>query len=376
MLPDRTSAIIFNERNWELIDRERLLFGAPSVRPILTAGITPTMLIVAEGEDGRVFGDALIRLAIPSEVLVPVLFRGRLDDLYVEGRSDRDTLRQFTLLVVYGRPWNDVNKAEAVLDDYLQLSGFVLWDSAGRAGPQPLVGPAETLRADEGKSTGGAADRIKVSGYSGRVTAIDRFDYRGDQGWEQSALTVGNKRVIQYGRAVVAGDVGIVQAHMLWSGADIPARAAAGEPGALAQLQDALTWFLTDAGVERTTGYGRPDGDDVLENELATVTFVDTNKWVVELRAATTGILFKERFHEQWRALQVDRPTLSGSETRVALKLRPTAHGHMYVTLPPNARKVEFVFERHPLEGATRGVSAVAAVVTAGITFFLLRQRR
>jgi hypothetical protein len=376
MLPDRTSAVIYNERDWPVLDRERLLLEAPRVRPILTAGITPSLLVVADPSDAQVFGEALIRLAIPSDVVIPVVFRGVLDDLYVGERSDRDLLRQFTMLVIYGRPWNDVSKAEAVLDDYLKLSGFVLWDTAGRTGRMPLVGEAETLRAEDGRASGPAAARIKAASYAGRAVGIDRFAFLGDQTWEQAALTVGDKRVLQYGQSVVAGDAGVVQAHMLWSGLDIPARAAAGEQGALDQLQDVLVWMLTDAGGQRTTGYGRPDGKDVLENDLATVEFVDPTKWVVTLKAATTGILFKERFHEQWRALQVDTQALTQVETRVALRLRPTTHGYMFVTLPPNARKIEFVFERHPLEAASRGVSGVAAFITLGLTFFILRQRR
>jgi len=48
---------------------------------------------------------------------------------------------------------------------------------------------------------------------------------------------------------------------------------------------------------------------------------------------------------------------------------------HMYVTLPPNARTVEFVFERHPLETASRGISAVAAFITIAVSFFLWRRR-
>ena len=91
---------------------------------------------------------------------------------------------------------------------------------------------------------------------------------------------------------------------------------------------------------------------------------------------ATTGILFKERYHPQWRAVAIERQGISGTQTRTALNVRATAHGYIYVTLPPNARTVEFVFERHPFEAAARGVSAIGLALAAGITFFLLRQRR
>ena len=248
MLPDRSSAIIFNERDWELIDRERLLFGAPRLRPILTAGITPSMLVVAEEADALVFGEALIRLGIPSDILIPAQAGQQLDQL------TRETLREFTMVVIYGRPWTDIARAEAVLDDYLQLSGFVFWDNAARAGPQPLLGDAETIRAEEGKATGDLASRISGSGYAGRATAVDRFQYRSDAGWEQAALAIGNKRAVQYGQTVVAGDRGIVAAHMVWSGVDIPARAAGGDERALAQLRDASVWMLTVAGAQPKTG--------------------------------------------------------------------------------------------------------------------------
>ncbi len=66
---------------------------------------------------------------------------------------------------------------------------------------------------------------------------------------------------------------------------------------------------------------------------------------------------------------------LAGGESRIPVKIRPTTHGYMFVTLPPNARRVDFVFERHPFEAAPRGVSAIALFLTLGITFFLLRRR-
>jgi hypothetical protein len=369
MFPDRSAAIVYIERDWSLIDRDRLLSSAPRVRPVLTAGITPNLLVVADEPDARVFGEALIALGIPSDVVIPVRARRQLDEL------DRDQLREFTMVVIYGRPWNDIAKAGAVLDDYLQLSGFVFWDDAGRAGDQPLVGAAQTIRAEEGNATGDLRQLVSASGFGGRVTAIDRFNYRGDPGWEQAALLVQNKRVLQFGQTVVAGDRGIVAAHLFWSGADIPARAAVGDEASKEQLRNALRWMLGAAQVTPTTGYGRPSAGDVLDNELSTSTFISPTRWRVDLKAATTGILFKQRYHDQWRAFQVETTALTSVESRTPLRIRPTTNGYMYVTLPPNARRVDFVFERHPFESAVRGVSAIALFVTIGITFFILRRR-
>jgi hypothetical protein len=365
MLPDRSAAIVFNERDWSLLDRDRLLFEAPRVRPVLTAGITPTLLVVADGPDARVVGDALISAGIPSDRVIPVLGPAQLDQL------TRETLREHTMLVIYGRPWSDIAKASAVLETHLSESGFVLWDNAARAGPQPLVAEAETIRADGAVASGESA-RIVAGGYGGRVTAMARYEF--DEGWEAAALVAGDRRVIQYGQSFRTVE-GQLSARMVWSGADLPARAVAGDERAAQQLRDALSWMLGSAGVQVTEGYGKPDGTDVLENELAKSTFLGPTHWRVELKRATTGILFKQRFHDQWRALQIDTsPT--GIEIRTGLRIRPTAHGYMFVTLPPNARRVDFVFERHPFEAATRGVSAVAAFLTLAITFFLLRQRR
>ena len=367
--PDRSSAIIFNERDWSLLDRDKLLFSPLSVRPILTAGITPGLLVVADDPDAAVFGDALIELGVTSERVIPVKARKSLDEL------DRDTLREYTMLVIYGQPWKDIAKAEAVLDDYLQLSGFVFMDAAGRAGRQPLLPDAHTVKATEDEtSASGDAKLLPARGFEGRVVAMDPFNYRSDQGWEQAALVVGNKRVIQYGQTKVAGDVG-VSAHFVWSGADLPSRAARGDEHALAQLENALSWMLAAAKVTPTTGYGTPSGN-VLESELATSTFIDPAHWRIELKAATTGILFKERYHEQWRAYQVDVSAVTHQESRTPLKgLRPTTHGYMFVTLPPNARTVDFVFERHPLEATTRGVSGIAAFIIVGVSVFIARRR-
>jgi len=62
-------------------------------------------------------------------------------------------------------------------------------------------------------------------------------------------------------------------------------------------------------------------------------------------------------------------------EQTTPLEIRQTVDGHMYVTLPPNARIVDFVFERHPLETASRGISAVATFITIAVSFFLWRRR-
>lgn len=370
VFPDRSSAIVFNERDWSPLDRDKLLFSAPGVRPVLTAGITPAILVVADEGDAKTFGEALIRIGATSDRVIPVRERRQLDEL------DRDTLREFTMLVIYGQPWKDIAKAETVLDDYLALSGFVFMDAAGREGAQPLVHDSHTVRAESGDTRQtGDAKLIVAKGFGGRVVAIDPFTYRADPSWEQASLSVGNKRVIQYGQTKIAGDVG-VSAHLVWSGADLPARAVRGDQAALDQLSNALSWMIAAADVVPTGGYGTPDGD-VLQSDLATSTFLTPTHWRIELKVATTGVLFKERYHDQWRAYQVEISPLTGQETsRTPLKgLRPTTHGYMYVTLPPNARIVDFVFERHPFEPATRGVSGVAAFIILGVSFFILRRR-
>jgi hypothetical protein len=339
------------------------------VRPILTAGITPTILVVADEGDARVFGDALIQLGATSDRVITLRSPQQLDDL------DRDTLRRFTMIAVYGQPWRDIARAEAVLDDYLQLSGFVFMDAAGRAGKQPLLPEARTLRAgpDDVRPVGDHQDLVTAGGFEGRVVGIDAFAYRGDTAFEQAALAVGTRRVIEFGQGKVASEVS-VSAHIVWSGADLPARAAAGEAGSLAQLQSALSWMLGAARITPTPEFGVPSGDR-LDNETATSTFVDPAHWRIQLHAASTGVLFKERYHPQWRAFQVEVAALSGFESRTALPIIPTTHGFMYVTLPPNARTIDFVFERHPYESATRGVTVVALFITLGSTLFLWRRR-
>jgi len=368
LLPDRSSAVVFNERDWGVIDRERLLLAAPRVRPILTAGITPTVLVVAEATDAAVFAEALVRLGASSDRLIPVRGQALLDEI------DRDTLREFTLVLVYGRPWRDIARAEAVLSDYLALSGFVLMDAAGLAGPQPLMPEARTVPAGrDDVAVVGDERLIAARGFDGRVVAMDRFDLGGDAQWEEAALVAGNKRVIQFGSTGVAGDVG-VSAHMVWSGADLPRRAAAGEPQAIAQLHSALSWMLTAAEIPPADDYARPAGGDVLEDAAATSRFISPEHWRIELHLASTGVLFKERHDERWRAYQMERSAVTGQESRTPLAIRPTAQGYMYVTLPPNARIVDFVFEPHPFEPAARGISLLALFALVGLA--VLARRR
>lgn len=367
MLPDRSSAIIFNERDWSLIDRDRLLFGAPRVRPILTAGITPTILVVADEPDARAFGEALLRLGAQSDRLIPVRSERSLDEL------DRDTLRQFTMVAIYGQPWKDIKKAEILLSDYFEQNGFVFWDAAGRAGDQPLLGEARTVRGegDDVSATGEPALITALRGFGGRVVAMDKYVFASDPAWERAALSASNKRLIEFGQLSVGG---LGSAHLVWSGVDLPGRVTSGDDTALAQFRQALTWELGAAGVEITGGYGSPEGD-VLDNETGTSRFLGPAHWRIEMKVGTNGVLFKERYHPQWRAFQVDIMPLTQAEARTPLRIFPTAHGYMYVALPSNARTVDFVFERHPYESTARGVSGIALFLTLASSFFLGRRR-
>lgn len=394
--PDRTSAVIFNERDWTVLDRDRLLFAAPSVRPILTAGLTYSVLVIADEADARTFGEALVRIGIPTETLIAVWSPRPVDEL------DLERLKEFTMVAVYGRPWANAPRAGALLERYLDSSGFLLMDVASRPGAQLLGMPAaeplqrdvSEYRVEEKVAEGGVPLVTFDAGAEGRVVAMDAWNYRDDEAWELASVRVGAARVLQFGVTSVAGDVSSA-AHMVWSGLDLPGRAASGDQEARDQLERAIQWMLTDAGVGRTGGYGRPDGApcppgakdlsgrtearppitcaEVLDNETATSVFQSPTRWRVRMKVASTAVLFKERFHPQWRAYQVDQMG-GGAESTTPLPIQPTVDGQMYVTLPPNARIVDFVFERHPAEAPSRGVSAVAAFILLATSFFLWRR--
>jgi hypothetical protein len=388
MTPDRSSAIIFNERDWTVLDRDRLLFAAPFVRPVLTAGITTTILLVAEEADARVFGDALVEIGAASETLIVVWWPRPVEEL------DLDALREFTMVAVYGRPWINIAAASDLLERYLNSSGFLLVDVAGRPGQQPLGMPdaevqqreADEFRVEEEVAEGATALITGEMGWTGRVAALDQaWKFAGDPDWELATMLVGGSRVLQFGATRVGAEA--LAAHMVWSGVDLPARTAAGDEAAKAQLERAIEWMLGDAGVGVTGNYGRPNGTPCepgkaegtcatqLDSETGISTFRSPTSWRVQMKVATAGVLFKQRYHPQWRAYQVAEMSLPGQESTTPLEIRPTVDGHMYVTLPPNARILEFVFERHPLEGASRGVSAVAAFVALAVSFFLWRRR-
>jgi len=393
--PDRTSAIIFNERDWAVLDRDRLLFAAPIIRPILTAGITPTVLLIADEADARVFGEAMAAVGAATERLITVWSPRPVDEL------DLDFLQEFTMVAVYGRPWTSAGRASDLLQRYLDGSGFILMDIASRPGSQ-ILGMPDAVNLQRSADEYRVVEEVKddalplvtlAAGADGRVVAMDQWRYRDDAAWELATVRVGTERVLQFGATKVAGEA--LAAHMLWSGLDLPARAAAGDEAARDQLERAIQWMLTDAAMQLTGPYGRPAGTvcptgaadprpaagaeavtcaDVLDNATATSIFQSPTRWRVRLKVATTHLLFKERFHPEWRAYQVEQ-RVGGSESTTPLPIRPTVDGHMYVTLPPNARIVDFVFERHPLEAASRGVSAVATFVLLAISFFLWRRR-
>lgn len=297
------------------------------------------------------------------------------------------------MVAVYGRPWVDLASASALLERYLDSSGFLLMDVAARAGQQPLGMPdaevqprdADEFRTLEDVAAGARRLITAETGWTGRVaTLAEPWNYAGDPGWEKAAMLVGGSRVLQFG---TTGFGDAVAARMLWSGVDLPARAAAGDGSAREQLKHAVEWMLGAAGVGITGNYGRPNGTPCapeqaegtcatqLDSETAISTFRAPTSWRVRLKVASEGVLFKERYHPQWSAYQVTETAVAGEGTAVPLEVRQTVDGHMYVTLPPSARIVDFVLERHPLETASRGISAVAAFVTIAVSFFLWRRR-
>lgn len=373
LLPDRSSAIIYNERDWSVIDRDRLLLSAPRVRPVLSAAITPTVLVVGDDPDATLFGEALAHIGVTSDRLVPIRAGQPLDEI------DRASLRSFTVLVIYGQPWKDRAKAEKALDDFLQQSGFVFMDAAGRAGPQLVVPEARTFPGRDVSVQGEEQTLIAGgSGYDGRVVGIDRFTYAGDPTWERSALVAGDKRLIQFGRVQVKGSADTF-AHMVWSGVDLPRRAAAHDEHALVQLRTALEWLLSAAAAAANLPpqppFARPGTGDVVDSEAFTSSMTSPTSWRIVLKEQTTGVLFKTRYNGQWRAYQIDVMPLVQRESRTVLPIYRTTHGYMFVNLSANARIVDFVFERHPLEPATRAVSAVALFAVLGVTFFQWRRR-
>ncbi len=370
--PDRSSALVFNERDWSVIDRDRLLLAAPRVRPILSGAISSTVLVVADEADATTFGDALEHLGVTSDLLIPVRAGRALDEL------DFATLRAFTLLAVYGQPWKDRGKAQEVLNGFLQQSGFVFMDVAARAGLQPVAPEAKTLRGEDVGVTGPEADLIAKGGYDGHVVAVDRFTYANDPSWERAALVAGDKRLIQFGRVQIAGS-GDSFAHMVWSGVDLPRRAAADDPRAQLQLKNAFEWLLTAAAAAANLPpqppFVRPTRGDTLDSEASTATMLSPTHWRIVLKEQATSVLFKERYHEDWRAFQVDVMPLTQQTSRTAIPIWRTTQGYMYLNLSPNARVVDFEFERDALEPATRAVSALALFGVLGVSFFQWRRR-
>lgn len=374
LLPDVSSGEIFNEREWKVLDRQKLLFAAPRVRPILTAGITPNVLVVADPQDAKTFGDALIHLGTTSDRVIPVFADRPLDQI------DQTELRSFTVLVIYGQPWKDHAKAEKLLNDFLQISGFVLWDAAARPGSLPVVGEARaTSAATDLRSIGKDGSLVTdTTGYAGDAVSIGAFQYANDQAWEQAALVSGDRRLMQFGSVNVAGS-GDTFAHMVWSGLDLPKRVVAEDPHAMLLLGSALQWLVGSAvsasGVQQTGQFAPPIAGDTLDEDTATSTFLGPTHWRIELKTQSTGVLFKEHSDPRWSAFQVDQMRLSDQQARSRLPIWKTTHGYMYVVLPPNARIIDFVFEAHPLETAARGVSAIALFLVLGVTFFQWRRR-
>lgn len=350
LAPDEASAGRYIGRGWQAVDRARQLFGMPAPRPILTAGLTTTLLVVARPDDLRLVSAALIALGSSSDLLIPVGTSLPLEAI------DTATLETFTAVFVYGAAFDNRGAAARVLDGYVESGGIVVVDVAGSAAAGPLATAVEPVAEPPGPfvSRGDVAslgsDRPLASGPP--LVSIARPT------WEQASLSVGERRVI------VVGEKGPGKGRVVWSGADLPRRAAAGDPVSQDDLATLLRWAIGTAAVA-TGPWPAPAGNEY-PFPGGTATFLAPGHWRIDITQAATGVLFKEAMHRFWTAYQVE------SRSRIPLTIWPTAHGLMYVPLPTSARRVEFVFET-PLRDLGRGLSALAILGIAVGTF--LRRR-
>lgn len=361
LAPDETAALRYYDRDWRVLDRGRLLFRGPDPRPVLTVGNTTSILVVAKAEDAVFVGDAFERLGATSDFLVPVRALQPLEALSSE------VLRRFTAVFVYGNAFENRAAATRVLDEYVGGGGIVIVEAAGTTGagllgitPQTLDAPPDTFVVRGDPNDFGPGRRFA----DGRtIVATARPE------WESASVSDGERRVL----AVGAKDGGKVA----WSGADLPRRAAAGDEVSLAHLGAILRWALA-ATAETSGPWLAPEGDDYLFDD-GHATFLAPGRWRIDLLHAVTGVLFKEATHAFWTAYQVEvelvprstSPTVAEVRSRIPLPILPTTQGFMYVALPPNARRIEFVFET-PYRDVARGLSAVALL---GIGASVMRRR-
>lgn len=350
LAPDEASAGRYIGRGWQAVDRARQLFGMPAPRPILTAGLTTTLLVVARPDDLRLVGEALIALGSSSDLLIPVGTSLPLEAL------DLDTIRTFTAVFVYGAAFENRGAAARVLDAYVESGGIVVVDAAGSAAPGPLVSAVEPVAdppgpfASRGDIASLGSDRPLASGAP--LVSIAK------PAWEQASLSVGERRVI------VVGEKGPAKGRVVWSGADLPRRAAAGDPVSQDDLGTLLRWAI-GAHAVATGPWPAPAGNEY-RFAGGTATFLAPGHWRVDITQAATGVLFKQAMHPFWTAYQVE------SRSRIPLTTWPTAHGLMYLPLPTNARRIEFVFET-PFRDLGRGLSALAILGIAVGTFLRWR---
>ena len=346
--PDESSALDYYARDWQAEDRQRLVFQGPVPRPLLTAGSTTSILVVANVEDAGVVGDALIRLGATSDIIVPVRAQVPLDVL------DAAALQRFTAVFVYGSPFRNRAAAARVLDDYLASGGIAIVDTGSSTVPGPLVDSSEEVAGQPGQLVvrGDAArigsDRPLTDGAP--LVSTARPD------WEEASLSIGERRVIVLGTR----DSG----KAVWSGVDLPRRTAAGDAVSREHLEAVLRWALESAAA--TSGpWAAPAGNEYAFED-GSATFLAPGRWRIDLTHSVNGVLFKEATHPFWGAYQVE------GRSRIPLPILPTTHGFMYVALPPNARRVEFVFET-PGRDVARGVSAAALL---GVAASLRLRRR
>ncbi|MFZ5366477.1 MAG: 6-pyruvoyl-tetrahydropterin synthase-related protein [Patescibacteria group bacterium] len=324
--------------------------------PILSATNVPAILVIGERSQDRSFGPIMRILAtfnLSSQVIIPVRGKSFLDGYKTE------ELARFPLIFLYEYRIKNPQKAGQIVRNYLEQGGKVMIESSsflsdnkrevfeGVLGFQSKSGEVKEGKWNFSPVQTNLTEEIDFSRFSPPLFEGEPWKYfRVEQGIDQEPILSNKGEVVIFRQKVGKGE-------LVWSGLNLPYHA-------LSYQNQEEKRFLVKI-IFGLLG----EKPKVLSPPKNIAEFVNPQKRTVEILAPANGVLFKENYFFNWRAI------LEKDSRQTKLKIYPAGTDFMYIPFgkSESSGKVTIFYRRSLMEKASTAVSLISllALVTLAI---------
>lgn len=321
--------------------------------PIVSATNVPSMLVVGKRQYRSIMG-ILSYSDFDSRHIIPVHGNDYIDDYSL------DELKEFDVILLYGYQHHNRERAWTLLEEYVQGGGALIietglqyvnpdWNSTSIPLPCPVNKTAWKNFGMEwafSYATSYITDGINFSAFSPAVSHGDPWNFASTtngsvRNWAQPLLWDSGQP------AVVVGEYG--KGRVIWSGLNLPWHILVYKNSEESRFFIRMIEWVWKAPEREVLGV-----DHRVER-------LNPEKIVVTINNASTGVLFKENYFENWHVY------IENKNRRQRLEVLKVGPEFMYVRLPKNLLypiEVTFKYELSPLK--------LGSIATSVATFCIL----